>query len=233
MKFDLILTNGCSFVQGNSLGGKNLPSKPVKKVPNRFSELVAEHFNAEEVNLSAGGSGNDRIFRTTFDWVESNKSRLVEKNLLICLGLSSPYRSEFFSASKQDYFKLNINSQGIISERLSKESKTLNKEDVENFSKVWFGEFFDIDERIKSHFRLFKSLIAFLNQEIPNHRLFIFNSLDNSYPEWFRNGLGLDKKLYPSWDAYIREHNLNPEGMWHPLETAHKEMAEYIIKKYS
>lgn len=232
MKYDIVFANGCSFVQGSALGGKNLPSEPVKDVPNRFSDLLAKHFDAEECNIAAGGSGNDKIFRTSFDWIEQNKERIEDKKILICLGLSFPQRSEIYSVSKGGYTKFNVYSDGNVAERISKESKVLDADQVKEFARVWFTEFYDIDERIKIQYKLIKSLLAYINQEIPNYDLFIFNSLEDDYPDWFRNGLGLDDTFNPSWNSYIQKNKLNPEGMWHPLEKAHADMAKYIIQKY-
>lgn len=232
MKYDIIFGNGCSFVQGSALGGRSLPSEPVKVVPNRFTDLVANHFNAEEANIAAGGSGNDKIFRTTFDWIEENKHRVQDKKLLICIGLSFPQRQEIYSVSKGGYTKFNVYKDGQIAERVSKESKVLDKAEVERFARVWFMEFFDTNERIKAQYKLIKTLLAYINQEIPNYDLFIFNSLEDEYPDWFRDGLGLDPKFNPSWNNYIKTNNLNPPGMWHPVEDAHADMAKYIIEKY-
>ena len=232
MNYDIVFANGCSFVQGSALGGRNLPSEPVKNVPNRFSDLVAKHFNAEECNIAAGGSGNDKIFRTTFDWIEQNKERIQDKRVLICLGLSFPQRSEIYSVSKGGYTKFNVYEDGRLAERISKESKVLDEEQVKQFARVWFMEFYDVDERIKAQYKLIKTLLAYIKQEVPNYELFIFNSLEDEYPDWFRDGLGLDNTFNPSWDNYIQKNKLNPEGFWHPLEEAHVDMAKYIIEKY-
>lgn len=54
-----ILFNGCSYTYGFELENR---------LQDRFSRLVANHYNAEEFNISWSGRSNDAICRTTMDW---------------------------------------------------------------------------------------------------------------------------------------------------------------------
>ena len=47
-----------------------------KSRQNRFSKKLSEKLGCEEINLSASGGSNQRIFRTTFDWIQKNKEKL-------------------------------------------------------------------------------------------------------------------------------------------------------------
>lgn len=58
-----ILYNGCSWTYGDELEDKK----------ERFSYLVSQHFNAEEVNVAECGSSNDKITRTTYLALKEHK----------------------------------------------------------------------------------------------------------------------------------------------------------------
>lgn len=230
-KYNIIFANGCSFVQGSSLGGNDLPSEPVKDVPGRFSKIVADHFGADEVNLASGGAGNDKIFRTTMEWIDQNEDMLQFVNVLFCFGVTYPQRSEIFMNKPQRYVKLNIYSDDSIAERISKDVKIMTNEEVIELAKLWLVESYNEDERIKQHARLMKGMVAYIQKKAPSSDIFMFNSLGD-YPDWFRKDLELDPKFYPSWTNYIQDHELQSKKTWHPQEPAHEDMANYIIEKY-
>jgi len=54
-----IFFNGCSFTWGDELENN---------LEERFSTLVANHYQAEHVNISDCGQSNDAIARTTMEW---------------------------------------------------------------------------------------------------------------------------------------------------------------------
>ena len=57
------LFNGCSFVWGDEL------KDPMNS---RFSKLLSDKINMQEINLSLKGGSNDRIFRTTMDYLQTS-----------------------------------------------------------------------------------------------------------------------------------------------------------------
>ena len=230
-KFDIVFANGCSFVQGSGLNHESLPSVPLKDVPGRFSKLVAEHFNASEINLAAGGAGNDKIFRTTMEWIDNNSELAFNSKILFCFGLTYPQRSEIYLNKTGRYTKLNIYDEEVIAERVSKEAKFMTQEQVIELAQLWLVESYNEDERIKHHARLFKGMLAYLEKKSPNSEIFVFNSMGD-YPEDVRTELGFDNKFNPSWSSYVDASNFEGQTFWHPQEEAHKDMANYIISKY-
>ena len=79
-KFKYLLANGCSFSVGGCMYEKiELLNDPTKQRRNRFSKKLSEKLNCEEINIAHGGVSNDRIFRTTFDWIENNKKAVGDK----------------------------------------------------------------------------------------------------------------------------------------------------------
>lgn len=68
---------------------------------NRYSKLLADKLDVEEVNISSGGSSNDRVFRTTYDWIQENKEKV--KDTYFVIGLTDCLRKDLWSNFKQEY----------------------------------------------------------------------------------------------------------------------------------
>ena len=69
-KYDYLVVNGCSFTNG--LGCENLMS-------DRFSKLLSDKLDCIEVNISMNGGSNDRIIRTTYDYIKGLTSDFKSK----------------------------------------------------------------------------------------------------------------------------------------------------------
>ena len=80
-----VYSNGCSYTEGCGL------DNPEKE---RYSKFLADKFGAEDINQSEGGGSNQRIFRTTFDWISKNRDKL--KDTLFVIQLSYPVRNEIW-----------------------------------------------------------------------------------------------------------------------------------------
>ena len=86
-----VYSNGCSYTEGCGL------DNPEKE---RYSKFLADKFGAEDINQSEGGCSNQRISRTTFDWISENKDKL--KDTLFVIQLSYPVRNEIWSVYKDN-----------------------------------------------------------------------------------------------------------------------------------
>jgi len=80
-----LYSNGCSYTEGYGL------DNPEKE---RYSKFLANKFTAEDINQSAGGGSNQRIFRTTYNWISQNQDKL--KDTLFVIQLSYPVRNEIW-----------------------------------------------------------------------------------------------------------------------------------------
>lgn len=67
----LIYLNGCSFVKGSELAGRDDTDRQY------FGKTVAQHFGREHINRAKVGGSNDRIARTTPIHVETYSPELV------------------------------------------------------------------------------------------------------------------------------------------------------------
>lgn len=251
---DRVFAMGCSFVQGSELGpdNRNLPNYPVQYVPGRCSRLVADHFGASHINLAQGGAGQSRIFRTTVDWLNgkslfyspdvSNKlisnqvARFNPKDkMLFIIGLSIPLRQEVWVNTKQTYEKWNVYSESDIVTRVANSLDLSGEEfekDYDKFIRMYMSGIHNEEESIRETYRYISALTSMIRDKAPNSKLFLFNALGNDLPDWVVKGLELDAKYLPSWEAYAYKNQLMDMEFSHPKELAHKELAEYIIKKY-
>ena len=102
-----LVVNGCSFSRHPyepTYVRNTFPSEQDyldSMFSNRYSTLLADKLNAKEVNLSSGGGSNDRIFRTTYDWIQENKEKV--NDTLFVIGLTNSLRKDLWSNFKQDY----------------------------------------------------------------------------------------------------------------------------------
>ena len=81
----ILYTNGCSFTWGDELSNRN----------SRFASLLANKLNCKLVDGSMNGSSNERILRTTFDYLQDPKTDL--ENLIVVIGWSGISRTEIYS----------------------------------------------------------------------------------------------------------------------------------------
>ena len=81
----ILYTNGCSFTWGDELSNRN----------SRYASLLANKLNCKLVDLSMNGSSNERILRTTFDYLQDPKTDL--ENLIVVIGWSGISRTEIYN----------------------------------------------------------------------------------------------------------------------------------------
>lgn len=93
----ILYANGCSMMLGSELGEEDSHNRPLDveyRAKHCSVGVLADLLNADEVvNDSCGGGSNDRIVRTTIDWVLANKDR---DDILVIIGWTEPSRRELY-----------------------------------------------------------------------------------------------------------------------------------------
>ncbi len=79
-----LLTNGCSFTWGAELDDREL----------RFGRLLSNKIDCDLIDISKNGSSNERILRTTLDYLNEPNTNL--NDLMVVIGWSGIARTEFF-----------------------------------------------------------------------------------------------------------------------------------------
>jgi hypothetical protein len=106
-KPNAIYINGCSWTYGDGL------ENPEQE---NFSVNLKKIYGADEcINDSQRGGSNDRIARTTINFLLANKDHWDD--LLVVIGWSCPHRTEFWSDMQSEWEWINQYRQGERSEK--------------------------------------------------------------------------------------------------------------------
>ena len=96
-----LFTNGCSWTAGGSLHQLYTNEQLLNEItwPNHLGKLL----NVDRViNKSAGCGSNQRIFRTTFDWIISQPKDVLE-NTIAVIQWTEPSRYEYYIPKNNNY----------------------------------------------------------------------------------------------------------------------------------
>ena len=101
-----ILFAGDSYTYGTGLLDAN---------NTRFSKLISQHYNSEEINIAVSGVGNDYIIMSTVEFLEQNRPDLC------VIQLSDSTRVMFASSSNNNYNVLKAKStKNSIEDKISR-----------------------------------------------------------------------------------------------------------------
>jgi len=232
-KYDYLVVNGCSYTNG--LGCDNLMS-------DRFSKLLSDKLNCIEVNISMNGGSNDRIIRTTYDYIKSLTGDFKsKKNVLFIFGLSGITRKDVWvNWPKKDvegrYCQFNFahrklkNGMGFA-RKLDLTEKNISSKDSIKFFELYLKHFFDESETNRRTFQQLDMLQSFIKDKIPNGDMILFSSLchginwkmKNKF-NWFEFG------KHETWDDFIQTKSQNLRNIGHPNTEAHKLMSEDLYQ---
>ena len=254
-KYKYLVVNGCSFVDGGPMLSDYELEYPKStryseltsgersdfNKTHRFSKLLSDRLGCEEINIAELGGSNDRIFRTTFDWVADNKEK-VNKTLFVC-GLTSILRRDLYSLYEDRYI---VNSSVIKSAYKCSQHAT-TKSEAEQWYKFELNYLQKESELLKKLLRdciLFDCYIKGLSSNV-----IFFNSLDEYevYRRTFRNQTTLDdqggvfdeninflkfkneKYEGNNWTKFIDSYRNNFTFL-HPNEDDHKMLSSLLYK---
>lgn len=235
-KYKYLVVNGCSFVEGGpmladyeleypkSTRYSELTSVERKhfKIIHRFSKLLSDSLGCEEINLAKGGGSNDRIFRTTFDWVENNKEK-VNKTLFVC-GLTDIFRRDLYSLYDDRYV---VNSSPIESAYTCSQHAT-TKSEAEQWYKFELNYLQKESELLKKLLRdciLFDCYIKGLSSNI-----IFFSSFQGGVFDENINFLKFKNEKYDgyTWAKFIGSYRRY--SLHHPNADDHKMLSSLLYK---
>ena len=91
----ILLTNGCSWTYGGSLGLDEI-EKQEQRLQSTWPHHLGQLLNvSENVQLAAGCGSNQRIVRTTFDWLLEQRSERL-KDTVAVIQWTEPTRYEYY-----------------------------------------------------------------------------------------------------------------------------------------
>ena len=229
-----LVANGCSFsrhphepnhVRNTFSSDKDYYNYVFSK---NYSILLANKLGVEDVNISHYGASNDRIFRTTYDWIQENKEKV--KDTLFVIGLTNSLRKDLWSNFKQEY---------IISSEIWQDLEYIAKECDTTVDKVNKWREFEVMNLVNED-ELEKNIIrqCDLFNSYVNGNVIFFNGLRrNELVHTDLNFLKFKSDTYEgyNWVDYIYSNRSkylqnDPKYNWigHPDTLQHNEMVEML-----
>ena len=228
-----IILNGCSFIAGH-----------VEQTSTTLGYHLKNLSGKAPINLALHGSGNERMFRTTYEYLSNNKIT----NRLVVLGITHWARMELYDEIKEKFYHINFwsnNFKSMLNEVLTNiKSKYVDNEIELIDNKGW-------DSTFLKKFIIFY-LAAFKNEKIErekiereiilfehyckanNNILITFNSLDGA-SESFKSQSYIKIQNYNNWSDIVETKNLHhsdPDFSAHPNSESNLQVAKLILKEY-
>ena len=224
----ILLANGCSWTYGGGLGldSDEDTSKRLEVTwPNQLGKLV----NAEKtINLAAGCGSNQRVVRTTFDYLSSQPSEDLQKTIAIIqwTELSRyefyyPYDINDLAENHQDrWARAKIGCVLNSYQHDERESKKYNDLRLSTYTDI------------EGMYRFISEALALENiltyYKIP----YYYWTYDKNFLENFPPDIGIFLKQKFNWlntsDAGIWDYDRVSDNDDHPSIAGHKQIASYI-----
>ena len=242
-----LVFNGCSFVKGNALrthhdtgGHENLSWE--EKEPFNFTTLLSNKLNGKQINIASAGGSNDRIIRSTYEWIKQNPNEV--KDSIFVIGLTEILRSEKFCANTKTYVKWRYTTFANNARNFKKEAlmlldtkfyefvkKNYLEEKVLEYGKMDLLLFSDFENEYKKLNQQLDMLQGYIDNL--GGKLLVFAAmleLENTYynrnEDFATEGASLDTSnfnflTFPEqgsncWRSYIKSYNANYHAYDHP-----------------
>lgn len=230
-KYDLLCVNGCSFTYGTGI----FPRGEIESL--RFSRLLSDELNCEEYNISKAGGSNQRIIRTTFNYLNNFHK---DDNILFIIGLTGWARDEVYFNLDEQFYQMyfhpnKIKSKSLFSKRLPFDLYDVTFDEGKRFLEVFCKYFQNEEVFLERHIRELIMLQSHIKQVLPNSDMIVFNSLlYNVSDKMKRNFNWFEFDDAENWIKYciknkIKGDNTHPSAEAHKLIT--KDLKGYIDEK--
>lgn len=230
-----LYANGCSHAAGSEIEYDDQDFCYQKS----FIGHLAKSLNIDSFNNSAAGGGNDRIIRTTLNFIETKKEENFDLGkLFVLIAWSGPNRREFLHAKNNvNYFlfpslitletKADIRMANTIPEELINyyEYELLEMADSQ-FNNRFISSILLMESYLKQHNIKYLFISSFWNFDNIESRdnLKLYNSIDKKYFLDGGNGLG-------NFWQYSKSKNFVTSERGHYREDAHIEYSK-VLKNY-
>ena len=202
-----IYANGCSYVAGAGLISHTKKKlNDLKYYLKTSVHLLAEELNCEYFNDAKGGGSNQRIVRTTIDWLLENKDKWNE--VLVLIGWTGFFRYEIQQGKKW----IPINTEESEIEFLGSKIPTTD------FWKLYLKAFNDAEAMYSRYLDLILYLQLFLEAnnikyiswptfiaKTPKRSIFFWSQKKNNYKWNYINKEHWVTKEDESWEMYLTE----------------------------
>lgn len=200
-----------------------------------LQQLLSEHRPVNLVNQAAGGGSNDRILRTTTEYVKSLPADKRQSTLIV-IGWTVADRSEIMV--DQHWQRFNPTERFSSTVDINQLNDTVRIAQYDQYQQHYVTTAFNDRQRIHNYFQtvyLLSNLLDHLG--IP---YYFFNAL----PAWWSADFDLAAefaddinwaeshrnihKIYDSMFEYVRENNLPVAPYGHPLSSSHRAWSSHL-----
>ena len=181
---------------------------------NKFGAIVAQHFFMQLTNQSKIGASNDRIIRTTKEYLENHRPDLI------IIGWSTWEREEWVYQDR--YYDVNSSGHDVLPVELENQYKNWvvhqTKETLLEKSQLWHDTIYNF------HLELQKKKIA----HVFFNCMYDFFSVTNRC-DWNHNHVGAyDTNLSFYW--YLKNQGFESDQWYHYGASANEAWANFLIK---
>jgi hypothetical protein len=234
-----LITLGDSWVWGvgadyqEGMSEKNYKDIAWNQSKNCFRQLISNHFDLENLNLSRGGSSNQAQFRLALNTFFGKDKINIQETDIVLWGITSVFRTELWHTDKAEFKDIFLPDATAVSKILAvhhhseKEELTILGHQMQlwntyfksmNIKNYWFNVFNDHSWDIKIDNFLFEkaSLLSFM----------VNDYTENDKYHTSRWDLSTDRKITTAKEMKL----VNPIT-GHPTKKSHEMIAEQLLKK--
>lgn len=208
-----IVFTGCSYTYGSEL--KNIDRS-------RYSRLLCQSIDAEEVNLAVGGSGNDAIFLRLIEYLETNNASHV------IIQLTDDHRLSIAGHNPGTFTSLNMSCSR---NQMPFDLRRKISEYIYNFGK----------NNTEAWYRMTRYKLIMVNDYLKNKNIDYVICVKRNDGEYGRVNNYLNDPLIPETikkkflpiglDELSYGHRSQGPAKGHPIEQGHKIIAEALEEK--
>lgn len=224
----ILLANGCSWTYGGGLDLHDPPREELDQLT--WPKHLADNLNISKfVNLADGCGSNQRVFRTTLNYLLDNNS---DEDIIAVVQFTEESRYEY-------YYPLDLedNYENIEDRWMKAKTKNLTPEIVDSFDKHYHLS----QQRIKYHNSDIQNIYTYIEHchalanlfKQYNIKYYFWDMLEAParFPDKFRDYVlntfnWLQKNDDNSWNYW--EYEQLSEIDTHPSEVGHKQLADII-----
>ncbi len=192
-----ILFNGCSYCYGAELQNPHIT---------RYSKLISERFNSDDVNISANGSSNQKIFYDCYKHIQVESFDACVISITFLERFMLPYNDKFLQINPSSF-------KSTIYDKLSKMIYSISD------YKTWY-EYHSFYISMFSEYCNYKNIKYIYHFVSEKDRDIFFNEFPHK-----------DSLIYKTFNQICKENGLAKGPGHHPLEDGHRIYADYLISE--
>lgn len=230
-----IADNKCDFTDENGIIKGHL-----SEFYNKFNWgfHLSQLLNVNDyINDAVGGGSNERILRTTIEFL-MNCSEEYKKSLLVVIGWTSSDRREVFINKTRTYEKLQGGFE--FSKTISEPSKISNNlmKEYDTYHSLYYEHMYSYFDSVMKYSQQIYSMVNLLeNLKI---KYIFFNSIETfadidgvgdsthlkNFFEWRYNNKNIIS--YPDMQEFVRHYGYDLGPLMHPLTEGHEAWGDFI-----